>query len=242
MVLVEIILATAFAGILSTALAAALLFTKWFKKASIALVAFAAGALMGAVFLNILPELIAEGVTSFGLILAGIAIFYILEQTLLWHHHKYGNHDTHPYVYLIIIGDAIHNFIDGAAIAASFLINVPLGIVTTLAVFFHEIPQEIGDFGVLTSSGLSNRKALIWNGMSAVIGLLGALVAWLLAGQIANISLPLLAFAAGNFIYIAGADLIPITHRAKFDLKALAETVSLLVGIGVIAAVSLLIG
>ena len=237
-----IIAAAAFAGILSSALAATLIFTKWFKKASIAFVAFAAGALLGAVFLEILPEIVAEGVTTFGYVLVGISVFYILEQVLLWHHHKYGKHDAHPYVYLIILGDGIHNFLDGVAIAVSFLINVPLGIATTLAVFFHEIPQEIGDFGVLTSSGLSNKKALIWNGASAVIGLLGAVVGWFLAGHISNISLPLLAFTAGNFIYIAGADLIPITHRDKFDLKALAEMISLLVGIGVIAAVGILIG
>lgn len=237
-----ILLATALAGLLSMALAGMLIFAKWFKRASVALVAFAAGALLGAVFLDILPEMVAEGATNFIWVLGGISVFYVLEQLLLWHHHRYGAHDSHPYVYLIMLGDSIHNFVDGAAIAVSFLINIPLGIVTTIAVFFHEIPQEIGDFGVLMSAGFSRAKALLWNGVSAIVAIVGALTAWFLSAQITQLSVPLLAFAAGNFIYIAGADLIPITHREKFDLRAVAEVAALFAGIGVIAAVGFLIG
>jgi len=242
MSLLIILLATVLAGVVSMLLAGALIYAKWFKKASITLVAFAAGALLGAVFLDIMPEMVAEGATNFIYVLGGICVFYVLEQVLLWHHHRYGAHDSHPYVYLIMMGDTIHNFVDGAAIAVSFLINVPLGIVTTLAVFFHEIPQEIGDFGVLISAGFSKRKALLWNGASSVVAIAGAVMAWSLSSQITQFSVPLLAFAAGNFIYIAGADLIPITHREKFDMRAVLEMLALFAGIGVIAAVGFLIG
>ncbi|MBU5557891.1 MAG: ZIP family metal transporter [Candidatus Aenigmatarchaeota archaeon] len=237
-----ILLTTALAGIISMFLAGTLIYTEWFKKASIVFVAFAAGVLLGAVFLDILPEMIAEGTTDFVYVLAGIAVFYVLEQLLLWHHHRYGLHDRHPYVYLIMLGDSIHNFVDGAAIAVSFLISVPLGIVTTIAVFFHEIPQEIGDFAVLMSAGFSKTKAMLWNGMSAIVALIGALGAWSLSALVAEFSITLLAFAAGNFIYIAAADLIPITHKEKFDLRAVVEMIALFAGIGVIATVSFLIG
>ncbi len=243
MTLVITLLATAFAGIVSMLLAALLLFyDDKLKKLSIALVAFAAGAMLGAVFFDILPEISVEGAIPFAYVLAGISVFYVLEQVLSWHHHRYGTSDTHPYVYLIMAGDTVHNFVDGAAIAVSFLISVPLGVVTTLAVFFHEIPQEIGDFSVLISAGFSRTKALLWNGASAVIALLGAAMTWFLSSQITQLSVPLLAFAAGNFIYIAAADLMPITHREKFELKAIGEIAALFAGIGMIALVGFLIG
>src|SRR5687768_13320257 len=138
---------------------------KWLKPTLIVLVAFAAGALLGDAFLHLLPETIAESgelrvSTSFA-VLAGVSTFFVLEKGLHWHHSHIGHEETvHPVAITNLVGDGLHNFLDGAIIAASFAVSPQLGVATSIAVALHEIPQELGDFGILVHSGLSPRKAL----------------------------------------------------------------------------------
>lgn len=175
------------------------------------LVAFSAGSLIGGAFFHMIPA----GITAYGLndsffawILAGFSVFLALEQFLHWHHcHRARTSCKRPLTYLILIGDGLHNFIGGLAIAGTFLIDIRLGIMAWLAAAAHEIPQELGDFGVLIHGGWGKHKALIFNVLSALTFLLGGLVAYAVSFTI-DISF-LLPFAAGNFIYIGASDLIP---------------------------------
>ena len=188
------------------------------KKVLIYFVSFSAGALFGDVFIHLLPEVVEEH--GFGLnigigVLVGIVLFFILEKFVHWQHchvpEEKGH--VHPFTYSILVGDALHNFIDGLIIGASYLVSVPAGVATTLAVALHEIPQEIGDFGVLIHGGFSKGKALMLNFLSALTAVLGVIVALALSGTIESISLILVPIAAGGFIYIAGSDLIPELHK-----------------------------
>src|SRR3989344_432520 len=143
------------------------------------LVSFSAGALLGDVFIHILPEIMGgEGAVRSGVyVLVGIILFFVLERVLRWHH-SHGSHEeeVHSVVYLTILGDALHNFLDGTAIAAAFLISIPVGIATAVAVIFHEIPQEIGQFAILVHGGWSRKKALLYNFFSALTAIAGALL------------------------------------------------------------------
>lgn len=175
------------------------------------LVSFSAGALLGDVFLHIFPEISEKG---FGrpeglYLLIGLFIFIALEKLIGWHHsHSEHKEEVHSMVYLTQAGDTLHNFIDGMIIAASFLISVPLGMATSLAVIFHEIPQEIGNFAILVHGGWSTKKALFYNFISALSAVFGALLVLLF---VKNQSVPvwLIAMAASSFIYIALSDLVP---------------------------------
>ena len=188
------------------------------KKVLIYFVSFSAGALFGDVFIHLLPEVVEEH--GFGLnigigVLVGIVLFFILEKFVHWQHchvpEEKGH--VHPFTYSILVGDALHNFIDGLIIGASYLVSIPAGVATTLAVLLHEIPQEIGDFGVLVHGGFSKGKALLLNFLSALTAVLGVIIALALSGTIESISLILVPIAAGGFIYIAGSDLIPELHK-----------------------------
>jgi len=175
------------------------------------LVSFAAGSLIGGAFFHMIPAGIAQmGNTTvfYCWILAGFIVFMALEQLLHWHHCHRANADCKkPLTYLILIGDGLHNFIGGLAIAGTFLIDIRLGIMAWLAAAAHEIPQELGDFGVLIHGGWSKRKALLFNVLSALTFLLGGLVAYAVSFNI-NIAF-LIPFAAGNFLYIGASDLVP---------------------------------
>jgi len=187
------------------------------------LVALSAGALIGGAFLHLLPEAIMEvGLNDeailkiFLFVLFGFSTFFILEQFINWHHH----HDcvfcekVASFSYLILISDAVHNFIDGFVIAASFVIALPMGIITVLAVGLHEIPQELGDFGVLVYGGMRKTRALFLNFLTGLIAVLGGIAGFFLSAKIGDSIVYLLPFAAGNFIYIASSDLIPeIKHK-----------------------------
>jgi len=210
---------------------------KWFKKLLLMLVSFASGTLLGGAFLHLIPEAVlnehggssVESSTIFMVILGGILLFFLLEK-FLWRHCHERECPIHVFAYLNLIGDGVHNFIDGVIIAASFLFTVPLGLATTLAVAAHEVPQEIGDFSVLIYGGFSRSKALIYNLLSALMAVIGA-VFMLVFSQLLP-SLPyFLAFAAGSFIYIATSDLIPELHKEKDAWKSLIQFVFLLVGI-----------
>lgn len=178
------------------------------------LVGFAAGALIGGAFLHLLPETV-ERSTSMNVFLAlsfGFFLFFLLEK-LVWRHCHKGKCEVHPFAYVNLIGDGVHNFIDGLVIAASFLSNIQLGIVTSFAVAFHEIPQEIGDFGVLVYGGLGKSKALILNFFAGLTVIIGGLVGYFLQSYIGESMIFILPFAAGGFIYIAASDLIPELHK-----------------------------
>jgi len=185
------------------------------------LVALAAGSLMGGAFFHMIPESVEKtgaGLSVYIYVVAGFTFFLLLEQLLHWHHcHREETHCIKPQIYLILIGDGIHNFIGGIAVAGTFLIDIRLGISTWLAAAAHEIPQEIGDFGVLVHGGLSRKKALLLNLLSASTFLLGGLLAYALSfsGWIYF----LIPFAAGNFIYIGASDLIPEVNKHENFLK-----------------------
>ncbi len=186
------------------------------KKIIHPLVAFSAGSLLGGAMLHLLPESIEEtGQTKaiFIFCILGFSTFFMLEQFIHWHHcHKAPSEHKHPVTYMILLSDGVHNFLDGLAIGSAFMINPHLGIVTTLAIAMHEIPQELGDFGILLNGGWKKSKALLFNLLSGLTAVVGGLVAWYFAQDI-NITY-LLPFAAGNFIYIAASDLIPeVKHR-----------------------------
>lgn len=186
-------------------------------KILLTLVAFSAGALLGGAFFHLLPEAIVEVGTEeksllilFLYLILGFCVFFVLEQFMKWHHH----HAIHPpkirsFSYLILISDGIHNFIDGLIIAASFMVAFPVGVVTALAVALHEIPQEIGDYGILVYGGFNKVKALFLNFLSAITVIAGGIAGFFLSGKIGSSVVYLLPFAAGQFIYIAASDLIP---------------------------------
>ena len=154
-------------------------------------------------------------------------MFFLFERVIHWHHHHetHGKHPgyVHPVAYMNLIGDGIHNFFDGAVIAVAFLTNPSLGLATTLAVVFHEIPQELGDFTILVHGGFSRGKALFFNFLSALTAFVGAMAAFLFSQFITQYSAYFLAFAAGGFIYIAVADLIPELHREKNLAKSIMQ-------------------
>ncbi len=241
--LLWILIFTFFGSILSLLIAASLLLKKGFVETRIPwLVAFAAGAMLSAAFFDLLPEahqeaLSFENVSNF--VFLGIVAFFFLERSLLWYHHHgcpagENCQGTKPTAPLIISGDALHNFLDGITIAASFLVSFQLGMVTALAVFFHEIPHEIGNFGVLLDSGMSRKSALVYNALSGLVAFLGAIAAFYFLKSFNTFIPYLVAFAAGNFIYIAAADLIPELHESFKKEIALSQTVSFIVGIGII--------
>jgi len=208
---------------------------KILNKILIGMVALAAGALLGGGLLHLLPEALEEmAVTDVFLwFIGGFCIFFILEK-VLWHHcHKGGKCDVHEFTYVNLIGDGVHNFIDGLLIAAAFLVNIPLGLVTTLAIIFHEIPQEIGDFGVLVYGGFKKRKALIFNFLSALTAIVGALVGFALSGYMGGFVKALLPITAGGFLYIASADLIPELHKEVSTKKSVLSFIIFLIGIDI---------
>lgn len=207
------------------------------------LAAFAAGTLLGTVFFDLLPEALNSseelslGIDIFIWTLAGILGFFLLERFIHWfhhHQHDYEEEPVKPTIPLIILGDSVHNFIDGVVIAATFLVSIPLGIVTTLAVAAHEIPQEIGDFGVLLHKGLQRKKVLFVNIGSALTAVIGALISFWVGEKI-EASLPiLLSITAGFFIYIAASDLIPEIHHENRRGFAFIETSLMFLGVGTI--------
>lgn len=204
------------------------------------LVSFSAGALLGDVFLHLLPEM---SVAGFGVaegfyFLIGIVVFFVLERFILWHH-SHGSHDEsiHSSVYLTTVGDSLHNFIDGLVIAASFLVDVNLGIATTLAVIFHEIPQEIGQFAILIHGGWSKKKAIMYNFLSALTSIAGAAVVVLFARNIQEAPSFLLAFAGASFIYIALSDIVPELHREVSKKKSAFQFIWLLAGVALMAVI-----
>jgi zinc and cadmium transporter len=190
------------------------------NKILLILIGLSAGALMGGAFLHLLPEAVEKstGLDVYLFILLGFILFFLIEKVLHWRHCHKGECDVHTFQYMNLVGDSIHNFIDGLIMAASFVVSIPLGITTTIAISTHEIPQEIGDFGVLLYGGFSKKKAIILNFVVALTAVLGGIVGYFVSSLIENIVLFILPFAAGGFIYIAATDLVP-EIRKELDMK-----------------------
>jgi zinc and cadmium transporter len=207
------------------------------KKYVFLLVSLAVGALLGDAFIHLIPEAFdafGNSTVASLYIIVGILAFFILEKLLHWHHHHTEVDevpDIHPTGKLILVSDGVHNFIDGLIIVAGFLVSVEVGIATTLAVILHEIPQEIGDFGVLIHSGYSTGRALLFNFLSALTAVFGALVALAASNIAQSLTLWLVPFAAGGFIYIALSDLIPELHKTKQIRYSILQFVAMIVGV-----------
>ena len=219
--LLSIILATflvsllSFVGVFTLALKDKLL-----DKIVFYLVALSIGGLMGGAFLHLLPEAIEiyQGKDAFLFVLIGFFLFFAIEKTIHWRHCHKGHCTEHTFAYMSLIGDSIHNFLDGLIIAAGFVVSPALGITSTLAIALHEIPQELGDFGVLIYSGMSKKRAIFLNFITAITAVLGGIIGFYLSFYIESMSGILLLLAVGGFLYIAATDLIP-EIRKETDLK-----------------------
>ena len=202
------------------------------KSYSAYLVSFAAGVMLTTAFIDLLPEAIehstSDNIFSFGLL--GIISFFLIEQIVIWFHHHEKVH-IKPTAYLVLIGDGLHNFFDGIAIAAAFLSNPGLGFITTLAIAAHEIPHEIADFSILLHSGMKKTKALFFNFLSALTALVGALGGFYYLNKFEAILPSLLMFSSGVFIYIACTDLIPDLHQDFKKEKKWSVVVPFVVGV-----------
>jgi len=215
------------------------------RRILMALVGFSCGALIGGAFIHLLPESLEETGQAhqavFYYAIAGIIVFFIMEKFLYWRHCHEENCPVHTFVYLNLIGDGVHNFIDGMVIAASFIVSYSMGVATTLAVIFHEIPQEIGDFGVLVYGGLNKWKALAYNFASALTAVAGSLITYYLASYMLGMDVLLVPFAAGGFIYIAATDLMPELHKKSHATESIIQLFAILAGIGLMSAVKILL-
>lgn len=212
------------------------------RKAIFVLVALAAGALFGDALVHLIPEIFAETdnpAAASGFIILGIILLLVLEKIFFWGHH----HEVEPCVNcehthiqpvgkINLVADSLHNFIDGIAIGASYLVSLEVGLATTIAVVLHEIPQEIGDFGILLHAGFTKAKALWFNLLSALFAVIGAMTVLLVGPQLERLDQVLLPLAAGTFLYVAGADLVPEIHKTRDLKKSLLQLLAFVVGIG----------
>jgi len=215
------------------------------KKYISLFISLAVGALLGDAFIHLIPEAFENSsnpVIVSLLIIFGILIFFTLEKFLHWHHHGEDKEDTqiHPVGKLLLFTDGFHNLIDGIIIGVSFLVSIPIGIATTLAVVLHEIPQEIGDFAVLIHSGYEKKRALWLNFLSALTAVLGVSIALIFGSVAETFTLWILPIAAGGFIYIAVADLIPELQKTKEIKYSVLQILSVLFGILTMVALLLL--
>ena len=229
-----------FAGVLTLAL------KKERLKGMILLpVSFSTGALLGDAFIHLLPEIIEE--TGFTLqvslsLLGGVLIFFILEKFIHWRHcHiETSKHHPHPVAFMNLVGDALHNLIDGMIIAGSYLIDFRIGFATTLAVVLHEIPQEIGDFSIFLHSGMKTAKALFYNFLSALTSVIGALIVLVIGSSLEGFVQMLIPVTAGGFVYIASSDLIPELHKETEVRKSALQLLGIVAGIAIMASMLLL--
>ncbi len=231
----------AFIGIFTLALN-----DKVLNKILLILVSLSAGALMGGAFLHLLPEAIeeAEGTdfNVFLIVLVGFLLFFLIEKVLHWRHCHKGKCDVHTFQYMNLIGDSIHNFIDGLIISAGFISSIELGITTVIAIAAHEIPQEIGDFGVLIYGGFKKKKAIVLNFAVALTIVLGGIVGYLISSTVNQSVVFLLPFAAGGFIYIAATDLVPEIKKETDIKKSMATILVFISGILIMWLVKLAFG
>ena len=253
MVLANILVACVAGSLLSLVLAALVAFrvqARWVPT----LVSYAVGALLGAVFLDLLPHIFESSKSparAAAFILFGILAFFVLEKVLLWRHHHHaadeceheaqGHYHAHEHApahdsgrsgWMIVIGDSFHNFTDGVIIASAFLADVKLGVVTAIAIVAHEIPQEIGDFVVLLHSGFSKRKALMANALSGFAMVVGAFIGYFALSAVKGWIPEIIAIAAASMIYVAVADLIPGLHKRTAIRETLLQVAFIMLGVG----------
>ncbi len=198
------------------------------------LISYAVGTLLGAALLGLLPRALEslEPASALGALLCGIFTFFVLEKLVLWRHCHTEDCEVHgSTATLILIGDGLHNFVDGAIICAAVLTSLPLGISTAIAVAAHEIPQEVGDFAVLLGAGYSRRRAFTLNILSGGAAVLGVVAMWLAVESLPSMLPFVLPFAAGNLLYVAMADLIPDLHRGAIDASAIRQILLMAAGI-----------
>jgi zinc and cadmium transporter len=210
-----------------------LLKEKLLNEILLILVSLSAGALMGGAFLHLIPEAVekSQGLDIFLFVLVGFILFFVIEKVLHWRHCHKGKCDVHTFHYMNLVGDTIHNFIDGLILAASFVTSVELGLTTTIAIAAHEIPQEIGDFGVLIYGGFKKKKAIILNFIVALSIVIGGLIGYFISKSVGSAVTFLLPFAAGGFIYIAATDLIPEIKKELDFKKYMATLIVFIIGI-----------
>lgn len=204
------------------------------------MVAFAAGAMLAGALVHLLPKALSMTEWAAEISILGFAIFFILERYLHWHHcHKEGQCEVHPVTTLTIIGDSIHNIIDGLVIAAAFLVDYITGWMTTALIIGHELPQELGNFSILVYGGYSKKKAILWTFISQATCILGGIVGWFFTPN--WLKAPLLAFAAGGFIYISASDLVPELHKEKDLKKSTKHFIAFLLGAALMIGTKILV-
>ena len=209
------------------------------------MVSLAVGAMFGDTFIHLLPESFGRGRPSLATsvyVLAGIFTFFLLEKFLLWRHEHVPQeaNTIHPVGYMNLVADGLHNIIDGLLIGASYLVSIPVGLGTTLAVLLHEIPQEIGDFGILLHAGFTKGRALWLNFLSATLAIVGAIISLLVGAQFRDFSAVVLPLTAGGFIYIAGSDLVPELHKERQPAKSAIQLLAIGIGVGLMLVLTAL--
>lgn len=243
MVLLYILLAVAIVSAISLiGLITFFMKAKTLDKVLFYFVSFATGAMLAGAFFDLIPEAITRwGGVIIPYVLVGIVTFFFVERFLYVYHCHKRNCKVHSYTYMCLLGDSIHNFMDGMLISASFLTAIPLGVVTSLAVIAHEIPHEIGNFGVLVYGGMKRQKALYYNFLTSLAAFVGAILVYILSASIQGVEFFLVPFGAGGFIYLAATDLMPEFHKESDTRHSALQLATLLLGIGIIAlAMSLL--
>ena len=215
------------------------------KRIIFVMVSLAVGSLFGDAFIHLLPqsfEKFPAKVEASLWVLAGIFLFFVLEKFLRWRHQHTleANHSIHPVGYMNLLADGVHNLIDGMIIGASYLISLPVGIATTIAVIFHEIPHELGNFFILLYAGFTKIKALLFNFLTGLFAILGTLVALLVGSRVEDFSAVMLPLAAGGFIYIAGSDLVPELNKESDLSKSVIQLIAIAVGVGLMLLVAML--
>ena len=214
------------------------------KQILIYMISFSAGALLGDAFLHLLPEAVSEygfGINVSLYILAGVAFSFIVEKFIHFRHcHLPVTSDhPHPFAMMNLFGDSVHNFLDGLIIGAAYLVSIPVGVATTIAVVMHEIPQEIGDFGVLLHGGFSKGKDIFLNFIVSLFAFAGVVGAIVFSSFTEGLTVVIIPFAAGSFIYIAAADLIPELHKEVKVIKSVAQFVFFTLGVGLMVALKM---
>jgi len=251
MIFISTLIATGAIALLSLSGLAALSLAKTHVHASVlSLVALAAGAMFGNAFLHLLPEAIEltqagplNLITIMLLVVGSFVASFLFEQFFFWHH-CHGNETCEPaqksYAHLVLYSDAIHNFIDGLIIAAAFVVSIPLGITTALTIALHEIPQELGDYAVLVHGGFSKIRAAVYNGLAAVTVMVGGIVGYFLTDSV-DLAVPiLLPIAAGGFIYIAAADLLPELRHQNTRAGIPLQFLVFLTGLAIMVATAMM--
>jgi zinc and cadmium transporter len=243
-VLLWILAATIIDGLVGLTGAFALfLKQKTLGKIIIVLVAFSAGALLSGAFFHLLAESLQTlgAMEAFGYLMVGFVVFFMVERFLHWHHCHDGHCNEHQFTYLIMVGDGIHNIIDGLVIAASFFVGVPFGVLTTALIIAHEIPQELGDFAIMVYGGFSRKKALAFTFLAQLTAVIGGIAGFILGGLGGFVPF-LLPFTAGGFIYIAASDLVPELHKESSLKKAMISFTFFVLGVLFMLGTKLVLG